>query len=110
MSTVTEQSKLQGESITLNVSFLSRLEVGESVWSAAADVAVLVGEDEDTAAMMPNPPIVIGSYDVTLGITGGTVGNIYQVTIAIRSTMNNIYYNQVKVAVLPGSIAAPDPL
>lgn len=110
MSTVVQASKIQGEQVGIRVSFLSRCIVGEMLWSAAANITVLVGDDEDPTAMMPNDPIIYGSYDVEVKVIDGVPGKIYKIIVAARTTNNNIYYQEIKLAVLPGDITVPDPL
>ena len=99
MSTVTADTKLQGEDIILVIDFLSRLLPGESVQTCASTISVLSGGDSNPTTMIPLLPAISGS-SVHQQVIDGIAGNIYLVSIAVRTSLNNIYINEVKLAVL----------
>lgn len=101
MSTFVQESKLVGEVYTLKVNFQSRLEMLETVETCEVGIEVLVGVDEGVADMLTGEPTVVGNTYVYQQVGGGVVGVIYQLTFAARTSDNNIYMNQCKLAVLP---------
>lgn len=110
MSTVVENSKLVGESLLLRFNLESRMVVGETVATAVCGIEVEMGEDEDTSGLLSGAATIETPFDVSQRMVGGSVGKIYKVTCAVRTTLNNILYNQAKIAVLPSTELVPDPL
>jgi hypothetical protein len=106
MSTTIEDSKLEGETITLKFEMLSRLDVGETVETAICEAEVFSGTDATPEALLTGTATVSGSV-VSQQITGGTVGVVYLVTCAIRTSLNNILLNRAKIAVLPSATPTP---
>lgn len=101
MSTVVQESKLQGEVFTLKMNMLSRLANGETVETCASTIEVLVGEDPDVLTMLDGDPTVVGNQYIHQRITGGVIGVIYLISFAARTDVNNILINQCKLAILP---------
>lgn len=101
MSTFVHETKLQGEVFTLRVDFLSRLDVTETLETCIATIEVLAGEDENPTEMLLGDAEVYGATHVQQRIQGGVVGVTYQISLAGRTSTNNIYINQCKLVILP---------
>ena len=106
MATQTPQSKFDTEEITLDFDMLSRLAVGESVATAVVTAAIFAGDDDDVNLTVVGDPTISNNV-VSQKISGGIGGNIYVVACSIRSSNNNIYINEAKVAVLTSTAAVP---
>lgn len=106
MSTVTCESKLVGEDLLVELDFLSRLVGGETVATAVCAIEVWSGVDASPSAMISGSPTVSGST-VRQKVVDGSAGVIYLLTIAVRTSLNSIYYNQAKIAVLSSPNLTP---
>lgn len=106
MTTQIVDPKLTVEDVNLEIDFLSRLALGETIFSAAASMTVYSGTDPTPIAMVPDLPVVSGSVVSTL-VTGGLPGVIYLLAVSIRTSLNNILVNEAKIAVLPSTAVTP---
>lgn len=106
MSTYVLASKLEGETLDVEVDFLSRLSVGETALTAASTMEVLTGTDATPSAMLSGSPTISGSV-VTQKVIGGLPGVVYQLSIAVRTSNSAIVINQAKIAVLTSNVTPP---
>ena len=106
MSTVVMESKLVDESLSVVVSFLSRLAVGETVQTTAVVASLASGTDATPSAILSGVGTITGA-DVSQRVIGGLAGNIYMLTFSIRTSANNIYINRARVAVLSNTTVTP---
>lgn len=106
MSTQILYHKLETEEFSVDIDMLSRLSLGESVVSAACAMSVLSGTDANPNGMLSGLPSVSGSI-VSQKVIGGSSGNIYEIHLSIRTSLNNILVNKAKLAVLPDSAVTP---
>ena len=106
MSTEVLEQKLVGETVSVRLNFLSRLEVGETLATSNATVSVFAGVDAAPTAMLSGASAISGT-EVVQKLVGGLPGVIYKVTAVIRTSLNNILMNEAKVAVLTSAIVTP---
>lgn len=106
MSTQVMHHKFEDEELTLDFDFLSRMGSGEAAATAAASISVYAGVDA-TPNIMVSGLASVSNNIVSQKIIGGEPGVIYLVTVSVRSTLNNIYINEAKLAVLPDNSMAP---
>lgn len=106
MSNVVSESKLIGETLNVSIDFLSRLQVGESVQTAAVSIQVFSGIDANPSAMLSGSPIISGSL-VTQKVIGGLPGVVYELFLYARTSLNNIPVQQTKIAVLSSPVVTP---
>ena len=99
MNTVISASKLSSEHLDFQVDFCSRLDIGETIATAAASIEVFSGVDPTPSAMLSGSPTFSQSI-VTQKIIGGVPGVIYELFVAIRTSRSNIPIQKVKLAVL----------
>lgn len=102
---VVESSKGVTEVIAVEVDFLSRLQNNETVQTFSMDMSLFAGTD-------PNPDAMLVSQSknqsvVTTIVKGGIAGNMYRLSVAARTSANNIYVNRVLIAVLTDNAIAP---
>lgn len=103
------QTKLVGETVTLEFDFTSRMTGDDYAVTATCGAEVLVGEDPDVEDFIHGDCAVEdGSNRVTQQIIAGVAGVIYLVTCACRTAENNVYMMQMKVAVFAGEDLDPD--
>lgn len=102
-------SKFESEELPLRVNMLSRCIEGETIYLANVNATVLYGED-------PSPnDIISGAATVTNGtwvqqlVIGGLPGVIYELWVAVRTTLGNVYIDTVNVAILPDAAEPPPP-
>lgn len=106
MAIQTQALKLQSENLTLEFPMLSRLVVGETVISAVVTSTVYIGIDPTSSSMISTLPILSGSV-VNQLVVGGLPGVIYNISCAVRTSLNNIVINVAKLAVMPDDAATP---
>ena len=106
MATQVSETKLASEVIELSADMLSRLALGESFTTVASAMSVLIGDDPNPGDMLIGVAQLSGSV-VTQQIQGGIVGNIYKLALSARTDVNNIYINEIKLAILPDDAAIP---
>ncbi len=99
MSTVVFQSKVVGEEVTLDMNFLSRLAVGETLQTVDRTVVVASGVDANPNAMLSGAATISGSI-VRQMIIGGLPGVIYLFIVAVRTSNSQLLFNHGNVAVL----------
>lgn len=106
MSTYVSLSKLVSEDVDLVTSFLSRLQIGETLVTCNSSVAVFAGTDPTPLSMKSGIPTISGT-DVIQKIIDGVAGVIYIVYISARTSLNNVFVQEVKLAVLSDAAAIP---
>lgn len=106
MSTQVIESKFESEELTLTFDMLSRCALGESIATAVVTVSVSSGIDPTPSAMVSGVTTVSNNV-ASQQIIGGVGGVIYDVVCAARSTLNNIFINVAKLAVLSDNAAVP---
>jgi hypothetical protein len=106
MSTVVFASKLQGESIDIEVDTLSKLAVGENSLTVATTMEVYSGADPNPTAMLSGSPSVSNNI-AKQKVVGGLPGVVYQITFAVRTSNSQILLLQGRVAVLPSATITP---
>lgn len=107
MSTQVFETKLIHESIDVSIDMLSRLQGSEVFSTVASAISVEIGDDPLPAIMLSGDPTLSGTI-VTQKVTGGISGVIYKLALSARTDANNIYINEVKLAVLPDDAAIPE--
>lgn len=108
MSTYVYESKLVNESLDVTASFLSRMVVGETLGTCAASMSVSSGTDPAPEDMLSGACVVSGS-NVVQKLKGGLPGVIYILSLSGRSTLNNVFVQEVKIAVLTSQAVPPPP-
>lgn len=98
MSTFIVASKLDTETISLEISFLSRMRLGEFLSTQTTTITVLSGADASPLPVVLST--VIGLDMITLQVEGGVPGVIYKIDVAGRTTLSNVLVQEVKLAVL----------
>ena len=106
MSTQVFESKLQTETVNVVIDMLSRLEQGESFTTVASAMSVEVGTDANPSLMLDGDPVLTETL-LSQRVKGGLPGVIYKLALSARTDGNNIYINEVKIAVLPDDAAIP---
>lgn len=107
MSTVVQQTKLSGETITVRVSFQSRCRIGETIATCISTMEVYSGEDENVADMLVESSTISENYLVSQKVTAGVPGVTYKLYVAARSTDNNIYIQEAFIVVLESPDIVP---
>ena len=110
MSTAVQDAKTQSESVSMVFDFLSRCQQGENVVTCVVAIGVFSGTDPSPSSMLDGSPSVSYGTVVTQKVKAGLPGVIYQVSCSARTSLNNIYINQVKLAVLSDNAATPPAL
>ena len=100
-----ENSKGVTEIIAVTVDFLSRLQNKETVQTYSMSMSLHTGEDSNPADMLVSQH-VSRSRVITV-VQGGIPGNVYQLSVAARTSDNNIYVNQTFIAVLEDNAVTP---
>jgi hypothetical protein len=106
VSTIVAESKLQDEEIFFSTDFLSRCAVGENCVTVATTVQVFTGVDANPAAILSGAPTITNNV-AQQKIVGGVPGVVYLLTFAARSSVNAVYLNQMKIAVLTSPALNP---
>lgn len=102
MSTYVSAQKLQGETITQLCSFLSVMAVGEQALTCASSMGIFSGEDSDAVNMLLGDAFIqANKSDVVQDILGGIPGVIYILYLSVRTTLNNVLVQEIKIAVQP---------
>lgn len=105
MSTYTNPQKLQGETVTILCSFLSRMAVGELALTCASSMGIFTGEDSDAVNMLYGDCYVQpNASDVSQDILGGIPGVIYILYLSVRTTLNNVLVQEIKIAIQPSIV------
>ena len=104
MNTV-ENAKGVTEIIAVEMDFLSRLQNGETVQTYSMDMSVFSGVDPTPDTMLVSQSL--NQSTVTTVVRGGIVGNIYNLSVAARTSANNIYVNRALIAVLTDNAIVP---
>lgn len=106
MATQTLCSKLVPEELTVEIDFLSRLKVGETLVTAASAIEAFSGTDALANLMLSGLPVISGTI-VSQTVIGGEAGVIYRLAISVRSSANDVLINEAKLAVLSSPAATP---
>lgn len=106
MSTSISEQKLQTETLSVGVDFLSRLSLGETLSTCAAAANVFVGSDPTPSTILSGMPSISGTT-VTQKVTGGVAGVIYKIAYSVRTSLNNILVDEIKIAIIPGGGITP---
>ena len=95
-------SKFQSEEIPISVNMRGRCstELGEFISLANVNCTVLSGEDPNPSAMISGSATVIDSSIVQQLVIGGLPGVIYELWVAIRTNLGNVYIDTVPLAVM----------
>ena len=105
MSTYTNPQKLQGETVTILCSFLSRMAAGETALTCASSMGIYTGEDADAINMLYGDCYVqSNASDVVQDILGGIPGVIYILYLSVRTTLNNVLVQEIKIAIQPSIV------
>lgn len=106
MATQTYPSKMSVEDVTMDFDMLSRCKVGEFVVTATVVCGVYSGVDPSASAMISGVPSIANNV-VSQKVKGGVPGNIYLVSCSVRTSDDNVYVNEAKLAVLTTSAPVP---
>jgi hypothetical protein len=106
MATQVVVSKFESEELDFTFDMLSRCAVGESIVTAIVSVSVSTGIDLAPESMVSGVSTVSNNV-VIQKIIGGVGGVIYDVACSARSSLNNIFINVAKLAVLSDNAAVP---
>ena len=71
-------SKLTGDTVPVTFDYLSRLQTGDTISSAAFGASVFSGVDASPSSIISGSATISGSK-VTQKITGGVAGTIYKI-------------------------------
>lgn len=95
--------------VTLTVSFLDTLEVGDHVNGATVSAVVFAGVDASPGDLISGladysaEPVITQDIDTTTATGGGVVGVIYTVIFTVTTTNGNVYTKEGRLAVItPG--------
>ena len=99
MSTIVFQSKVVGEEVLLELNFLSRLAVGETLLTVDRTMVVASGVDANPTAMLSGVATISGSI-VRQMVIGGLPGVVYLFNVAVRTSNSQLLFNHGKLAVL----------
>ena len=97
---------MESESLDVDFDLLSRCDIGESIVTAVVNVVVSSGVDPAPEDMLEGVTTVSNNI-ATQRVTGGLPGVIYDVVCAARSSLNNIFINTMKLAVLSDNALVP---
>lgn len=106
MSTGILATKFETEELTLEIDMSSRCVVGESILTSVVSVSVLSGEDPLAEFMVSGAASVTNSV-VSQKIINGVAGVVYLIECAGRSSLNNIFVNECKLAVRSDNAVTP---
>lgn len=105
MSTYTNPQKLQGETVTILCSFLSLMAAGETALTCASSMGVFTEDDPDAVNMLYGDCYVqSNASDVVQDILGGIPGVIYILYLSVRTTLNNVLVQEIKIAIQPSIV------
>lgn len=94
------RSKKVGETLGYPVDFISSLAPGETINTSIVSVSVYAGIDPNPSAMITGTPTQSGTV-VNQGITGGLLGNIYELLYKVTTSLNQTVEISAFLAVEP---------
>lgn len=94
-------SKTSSESVLLKFDMKVRCIEGETIYLANVNSTVLSGEDPNPSIVVSGAAAVINGSWVEQLVVGGLVGVVYQLWIAVRTTLGNVYIDTMSLAILP---------
>lgn len=101
MSTYVQISKLDTTPVILEISFLSRLVVGETVVAAVSSVTVTSGVDTQGLLVLVGLPVYqVNIASMVQTVTGGKYGVVYTLWMAVKTSLANVYVQEVRLAIL----------
>lgn len=92
-------SKRTDDTIPVQFPFADQLEFGEVISGQAVTCVVFTGTDANPSEVLEGAPTTDGTT-VTQIITGGVVGNIYQLVALVNTSNANIYSKSARVAII----------
>lgn len=95
-------SKFQSEEIPISVDMRGRCDIalGEYITLANVNCTVLSGEDPSPESMISGSATIINNSIVQQLVIGGLSGVIYELWIAVRTNLGNVYIDTVPLAVI----------
>jgi hypothetical protein len=98
-------AKIPSEIITYTIPFSSSLVPGESGGTVDVVISVASGAETTPTLTVVGTPVINSPTNgfVSVTLTGGTPGVVYEVTTGIRTTLNNLYAIVSRLAVFTGS-------
>jgi len=106
MATQIGASKMVSESLDVSFDMLSRCTQGETIVTAIVNIVVSSGIDPTPEDMIEGITTVSNNI-ATQRVGNGLPGVIYDVVCAARSSLNNIFINTMKLAVLSDNALVP---
>ncbi len=101
-------SKFESEELPVIISMLNRCTVdGEHIYLASVNCTVQSGEDPNPNAMLSGSATVTNGDIVQQLVIGGLPGVVYELWVAARSTLGNVYIDTVPLAVLADQAPTP---
>lgn len=83
--------------------FAPELSVGETLSTPSVSVSTYSGVDASPSAVLSGTATVSGTT-VTQKLTGGIVGNIYQVSVVVYSSLGQVLTAQAFLAITQGIV------
>lgn len=108
MSLQTLPSKFVGETVDIDFDMLSRLEVGQTIATAAVNISVFSGTDPNPTSMLSGVATISGTM-IRQRVMGGLPGVIYMVWASARTNNGEILINEATLAVLSSNATIPPP-
>lgn len=98
MSMVVTQSKLVGETVSVQFDFTSLLAPGETISGDAVTASVFAGLDNTPSAILSGSPTVSGAT-ISQKITAGTAGVVYLLNASATTSAGQVLILQTYLAV-----------
>lgn len=99
-SRVTLPAKKIGETVIVPFDFISKLAVGETIFSATCTVSVYTGVDSNPSGLVDGTPTISGTV-VNQLITGGVLGTIYSILVAATTSFGQTLELSGYLAIVP---------
>lgn len=102
-------AKYESEELEIVVNMRGRCIDGESIYLANVNATVLSGTDDSPSALISGSATVTNGTLVNQKIIGGLPGVIYELWIAVRTTLGNVYIDTMNLAITPDEALPPSP-
>ena len=102
-------SKFESEEIPIRVNMRGRCVDGEWITLANVSCTVLTGLDPSPNSMISGSAVVVDQSWVEQLVVGGLPGVIYELWVAVRTNLGNVYIDTVPLAVFFDEASPPAP-
>ena len=102
-------SKFESEELPLRVNMRGRCIDGEWPILSNVNATVLTGEDPSPNSIISGSSSIVDQSWIQQLIIGGLPGVVYELWVAIRTNLGNVYIDTVPLAIIPDEAEPPPP-